>query len=190
MLELVYPVETVALVMSGAKASSASEMLPIIEPEGLVIGQASREVCHGGSMLLHPVVHLHIVDRQGNIYLQRRSANKRLLPLYWDTAVGGHVSYGEMMEESLFREAAEELGFYDFNPQGICSYIWESEREREMVCVYAAVGNFELNPDNYEVQEGKYWSVAEIDEAVGKNILTPNFEYEYAMVKDKLLALL
>ena len=190
MLELIYPSETVPPVLSGVQFPSSSEMLPIVEPSGIVIGQAARAFCHGGSMLLHPVVHLHIVGRDGSIYLQRRSANKKLLPLYWDTAVGGHVGCGEMMEESLYREAAEELDFYDFNPQSIGSYIWESPRERELVGVYAAVGNFHLVPDNYEVCEGRYWSIPEIDRAIGSGVLTPNFEYEYALVKDKLLSLL
>ena len=41
-----------------------------MEPSGLVYGRATRDWCHSGSKVLHPVVHLHIVDRFGNIYLQ------------------------------------------------------------------------------------------------------------------------
>ena len=33
---------------------------------------------------LHPVVHLHIINRLGQIYLQQRGAHKDLLPLRWD----------------------------------------------------------------------------------------------------------
>jgi isopentenyldiphosphate isomerase len=88
------------------------------------------------------------------------------------------------------REAGEELGFFDFNPIPIRSYIYESERENELVNVFAAVGNFELHPDGEEVVEGRWWEISELEAAFGKKELTPNFEYEFPMVKKDLLALL
>ncbi len=139
---------------------------------------------------LHPVVHLHIISRDGKIYLQQRSATKDLLPLRWDTAVGGHVAYGEYILEALYREASEELGFTDFNPVFITSYVFESEAERELVNVFATVGNFILKPDGEEVIGGRYWSPEEIEAACGKDILTPNFESEYHKIKNSLQALL
>lgn len=182
--------ESVAPVLLGQGAGKSSEMLPVVDRLGFVVGQAARDVCHDGSKYLHPVVHLHVLNRSGYLYLQRRSADKKLLPLYWDTAVGGHVGYGELMEEALYREAAEELGFYDFNPQGIHSYVFESDIENELVNVYAAVGDFDIHPDNYEVCDGRYWSMEEIEKEMGNGVLTPNFEMEFRMLKDKLLALL
>lgn len=188
-MELIYP-SNIAPVAKGSDSASASEMLPIVSPNGVVMAQASRSFCHSPARPLHPVVHLHIVNRQGSIYLQHRSATKDLLPLRWDTAVGGHISYGEYIIEALFREAQEELHFSSFNPISICSYVFEYERERELVNVFAAVGNFEPEPDGDEVLEGRYWTPAEIEQAMGKDILTPNFEQEYVRIKDRLLALL
>ena len=66
----------------------------------------------------------------------------------------------------------------------------ESERERELVNVFAAVGEYELHPDPDELAGGRFWTPEEIGQAMGKGVLTPNFEGEYHRVKDALLALL
>lgn len=189
MVDLIYPISPAPVLRGGADVK-ASEMLPVIDVHGAVKYQASREYCHGGAKPLHPVVHLHIINHAGCIYLQLRSAKKDLLPLKWDTAVGGHITYGEYVREALYREAGEELGFYDFNPHWLLSYVFESQAERELVNVFATVGDYVLKPDREEVAEGRWWSIPEIEAAIGQGGLTPNFESEFPRVKDSLLALL
>lgn len=174
----------------GDRPCPTGEMVPVVEENGLVIGQATRQSVHDGSKLMHPVIHLHIINREGCLYIQKRSMKKDLLPGRWDTAVGGHVDYGETLEEALYREASEELGFRDFNPIFLKSYIWESARERELVSVFATVGNFTLKPDNDEVTEGRYWNMSEIESNLARGLFTPNFEQEFKSIKDTLLALL
>ena len=71
------------------------ERFPIVDEEGNVIGQATRGECHNGSRLLHAVVHLHVFNSQGELYLQKRPEWKDIQPGKWDTAVGGHIDYGE-----------------------------------------------------------------------------------------------
>lgn len=189
MIQLVYPSEVTQIIRKDLQGKGV-EMLPIVLPDGTVNAQAPRAFCHSPARPLHPVVHLEIINRYGEIYLQKRSAHKHLLPNCWDTAVGGHVSYGEYIEEALMREAAEELGLHEFNPIFIDSYISETERERELVNMFAIVGNFTPKPDGKEVSEGRYWSIDEIEKAIGSGQLTPLFENEYLRYKDKLLALL
>lgn len=189
MIELIYP-EGPAPVLSGAKISRASEMLPVVDPNGYVTGQVSREQCHREGRLLHPVVHLEIIDRFSRLYLQHRSPQKKTWPERWDSAVGGHVGYGEHVLEALFREAGEELGLFDFNPHFIKAYIYEGAEERELVNLFAAVGSYDLHPDNYEVTEGRLWTMEEIEAKLGTGVFTPNFEYEFRLTRDDLAALL
>jgi len=171
-------------------ARPKGEMLPIVEPGGLVYGKAPREWCHSGIKALHPVVHLHIIDREGRIYLQKRSVVKDTFPGYWDVAVGGHVSFGESAQEALYREADEELRLTAFNPVLLETFVWEDEIQREFVFVYAYVGHPDLDPNGMEVSSGRWWTVEEIENAYGKDRLTPNFEYEFSRVKEKLQAML
>ena len=196
MLDLVYPSSPAPLYPRpsvdnpGGQTLPTGEMLPLVEPSGLVYGQASREWCHSGSHVLHPVVHLHIIDREGRLYLQKRSMTKHLLPGYWDTAVGGHVSYGEEIEEALYRESSEELGFTAYNPIYMGAYPFFTGRDSELVVMFATIGHPDLHPDQTEVSEGKWWSFEELDAAMGKNILTPNFEQEFSRIREQLKALL
>lgn len=196
MFDLTYPVEPAVILPlptaenPGRPLSPVSERVPVVEENGLVVGQASRESVHNGSKLLHPVVHLHILNRNGCLFLQKRSMQKDLLPGRWDTAVGGHVDYGELLESALYRETREELGFRDFNPVLLRSYVWEGTAEKELVNVFATVGDFDLHPHNDEVSEGRYWTMAEIEAQLGKSVFTPNFEQEFVAMKNALLALL
>lgn len=189
MIELVYP-SGIAPRLRESGIAVAAEMLPVVDANGFVSAQASRDYCHSGAKPLHPVVHLHIINREGQVYLQQRGAHKSLLPLMWDTAVGGHVSYGEYIVETLYREAQEELGLVDFHPYALLSYEFESQTERELVNVYATVGNFPLRPNPDELEGGRFWSPAEIEANIGKGVFTPNFESEYARIKDALQSLL
>lgn len=194
-MELIYPYD-IAPVVPAPNAESiperavASEWFPVVEPSGLVIGRATRAYCHSGAKPLHPVIHIHIIDRFSRIYLQKRSMKKDIQPGRWDTAVGGHVSYGEGILEAVYREASEELGFMDFHPIHLEAYQFESEIEKEMVNVFAVVGSYDLHPDLDEVDEGRWWDLKDIDANLGKGIFTPNFESEFRMIRKSLLALL
>ena len=195
MVELISPYDVAPMVPAPTADSKiedpvAGEFFPVVEPSGMVVGRSTRDYCHRGAKPLHPVIHIHIVDRYGRIYLQKRSMRKDIQPGKWDTAVGGHVSYGESILEAVYREASEELGFTEFNPVHIETYEFESSIEREMVNVFAAIGSYELHPDLDEVDEGRWWDIADVDAAIGKGILTPNFESEFQMIRSQLMALL
>lgn len=193
-MELIYEQSTAPLVPPCTAADMANpplaeEMLPVVEPSGLVTGRCRRSYAHGGAKPLHPVVHLHILNRSGDLYLQKRSMSKQLLPGRWGTAVGGHVAYGESLSEALYREAEEELGLYDFNPIRIDDYVFESEMERELVNIWAIVGNFTPHVSE-EVSDGRWWTRSDISKTLGKDVFTPQFESEYARIGDALYALL
>jgi len=155
------------------------EMFPLVDEEGTVIGQATRGECHNGSHLLHPVVHLHVFNSRGELYLQKRPQWKDIQPGKWDTAVGGHIDYGESPEKALMREVQEELGITDFTSVFIDKYVFESKRERELVYVHRTKYDGPILPSKEELEGGRFWTIDEIHQAIGQGVLTPNFESEY-----------
>lgn len=156
------------------------ELFPLVDEEGNVVGKATRGECHNGSRLLHAVVHLHVFNSKGEVYLQKRPEWKDIQPGKWDTAVGGHIDYGETPEQALIREVSEELGITDFEPERVGQYVFDSRRERELVYVNKTTYDGLITPSAEELDGGRFWTMQEIRAAIGQNILTPNFESEFS----------
>lgn len=155
------------------------EWFPIVSTEGRIIGKATRRQCHSGTKWLHPVVHLHVFNLRGELFLQKRPMHKDIQPGKWDTAVGGHVDYGETIEDALRREACEELRITHFNPQKLGSYIFESAVEKELVTSFKTCYDGVISPDENELDGGRFWNMDEVRASLGKGVFTPNFENEF-----------
>ncbi len=163
------------------------EFFPLVDNEGIIIGKSTRQECHSGTFLLHPVVHLHVFNSKNELYLQKRALNKDIQPGKWDTSVGGHVDYGETINEALQREVSEELGIIEFVPVFLIRYKFVSDKEAELVNSHYTIYDGEIVPDLVEISEGRFWKIEDILSNIGKNIFTPNFEYEFLKLKNEKL---
>ncbi|MFQ7387165.1 MAG: NUDIX hydrolase [Alistipes sp.] len=162
------------------RSDNGAELFPVVDEAGNVMGAATRAQCHGGGMLLHPVVHLHLFNSRGELYLQRRPVWKDIQPGRWDTAVGGHVDYGETVDDALRREVREELGVTGFVPERVAVYVFRSEREREwsMSIVRCTTGRLRRATNWTAGGSGagpRCWKTS-------ARVFTPNFEGEAKLI--------
>jgi len=155
------------------------EIFPVVDEEGNILGAITRGKAHDGSKTLHPVVHLHLFNGKGELYLQRRPEWKDIQPGKWDTACGGHIELGENVRQALEREVREELGISDFEPTDMGHYVFESKREKELVYVFKCTYDGNVEPSKDELDGGRFWTRNEIKENLGKEVFTPNFENEW-----------
>lgn len=172
-----------------AEESVNMDLLPVVDETGKVVDKITREEAHRGTKRLHPVVHLHII-KQGAIYLQKRREDKDIQPGKWDTAVGGHIDYGEDVMTALHREAFEELAIKDFDARFIIRYLWSSEEENEMVFSFFTRDAKNITPNIYEISDARFWKFEDIEEAIGKGVFTPNFEAEYNFLNKTIIPIL
>ncbi len=159
------------------------EILPLVDEKGNIIGQAPRSHLHNGSKLLHPVVHMHVISQNKAILLQKRPETKLIQPGKWDTAVGGHISFGETLEQALRKEAYEEIGLTDFSAKLLQVYSYKSEEEAELVYLFVTHDhkNYHLHSD--EVEEARFWTKKQIENQLGKDVFTPCLEREFELIK-------
>lgn len=159
----------------------AGEMLiRVSDDDSRVLGPIARGQVHGHPELIHRAVHVLVLNPEGLLLLQKRSARKDLQPGKWDTSVGGHVGFGQTYEEAAVREAEEELGVRLTGLEPLYLLRIRSEVESENIQVYLCRHAGPFHPGPEEVEAVRFWSRGEIQAAMGSGIFTPNFEAEFS----------
>lgn len=85
------------------------EYLDLVNINDEVIGKKLRSEVYSEGLYNFRVVNAFLKNSKGQIWIPRRSPNKRLFPLCFDMSMGGHVESGEQYEQAFKRELAEEL---------------------------------------------------------------------------------
>ena len=96
------------------------EFLPVVNERGIIVGRALHMELHKGNKILHPVVHLHIINNKGEAVYR-----------YW-----WHVAFGDTPEKTLKRKLTETLGISGVKPKLKKQYVRETKSEKELVYVF------------------------------------------------------
>ena len=185
MIELIYPYDVAPTVPAPTADSKiedpvAGEYFPVVETSGQVIGRSTREYCHSGAKPLHPVIHIHIIDRYGRIYLQKRSMRKDIQPGKWDTAVGGHLDSGEDYLAGAVRELREELGL-ELPPEALQVLFDSPIRngiESEDTRVFGVTHGGPFAFQKSEIDDVRFWRFSELRDPANFPLFTPNLVKE------------
>ena len=104
------------------------EFLPIVNERGNIVGRGLNTELHRGKKMLHPVIHLHVINGQG-----------KTIGLYW-----WHVAFGDTPEKTLRQKMEGILGLSGIKPKLKRQYIREAKTEKELVYVFTAVSEEDL----------------------------------------------
>lgn len=165
--------------------SSESEELILVDSEDNELGFLSKEKCHDGEGALHRAFSLFVFNRDGQLLLQRRSAGKRLWPLFWSNSCCSHPRRGESMEVATRRRLREELGIearleyvYKFSYQARFN---EMGSENELCSVFLGRTGQAYSANRTEIADARYLSRDALHREMQSNpgSITPWFKMEW-----------
>ena len=87
------------------------EIFDVVDENDKPTGTATRSEVHSQG-LIHRAVHVFVLNRNGDLYLQKRSLRKDMNPGVWDSSVSGHLDAGESYADAAVRELGEEMDIH------------------------------------------------------------------------------
>jgi isopentenyl-diphosphate delta-isomerase len=173
---------------TSASAAAHGDHLILVDEADQGVGHLSKELCHEGRGILHRAFSLLIFNGRGELLLQRRSARKRLWPLYWSNSCCSHPRSAETMEAAIQRRLYEELGLrcplhflFKFQYQ---AQFDETGAENELCSVFIGRSTDFVNIDPDEIAAWRWVSPealqTEMNAANGN--FTPWFELEWSRI--------
>jgi len=172
--------------------SIENEPLILVDEADCEIGSLSKTECHDGDGVLHRAFSIFVFNDRGELLLQRRSAEKRLWPLFWSNSCCSHPRQGESMADATSRRLHQELGIeteldHLFTFSYHTRYL-ELGSEHEMCWVYAGHSDDEPRFNTREIAEVRWISPVGLDRefATRPKVFTPWFEREWPRVRESV----
>lgn len=102
----------------GDNPQQDDELFDVVDENDVPIGTATRADVHAKN-LIHRAIHVFVFNKNGDLYLQKRSLRKDNNPGVWDSSVSGHLDAGEDYLAAAIRELGEEIGIQDATPEDL-----------------------------------------------------------------------
>lgn len=100
------------------KPQNPNELFDVVDENDVPVRTATRAQVHSEN-LLHRAVHVFVLNKNGDLWLQKRSMRKDVNPGVWDSSVSGHLDAGEDYLPAAIRELGEEIGIQDASPNDL-----------------------------------------------------------------------
>ena len=173
-----------------ANVSDPAEQLILVDREDRQIGTLAKLDCHLGDGMLHRAFSIFLVNSNGQVLMQKRSAGKPLWPLYWSNSCCSHPRHGEALEAAAHRRLREELDvecsalefLYKFEYH---AYFADVGAEHELCHVYMGRYDGEVRANEKEVAETRFFEPDELDRELARypDRFTPWFKLEWAKLR-------
>ncbi len=120
--------------------------------------------------LHHRSVAVALYDRQGRIYIQKRTASEPPYPNRWDLPASGHVLAGEAVQEAASREIKERTGLKLAGFRLVSLVDGQKETNYEFIYVFNA-GRIRKMPvsSSEKTREGLFLDSRELSMLVQEN---------------------
>jgi 16S rRNA (adenine1518-N6/adenine1519-N6)-dimethyltransferase len=174
------------VIASFGEGSHPTEKLVLVDDSDRPIGAADRQAIHDQG-LRHRAVHLFILNRDRDLFLQKRSWRKDQHPLRWDSSAAGHVDAGESYDDCAHRELYEELGiFADLDRIGAITA--SKKTGQEFISIYRGSHDGPIRYNALEIETGGFFRLGTIDVWMERRPedFAPGFRECYRVVRPSL----
>lgn len=139
------------------------EIFDVVDESDRVIGQALRAEVHARK-LRHRAIHVFVFNNQGELFIQKRSANKDSFPGCYDSSASGHLGRGEDYDACAIRELREELAL-NVLPGQLQKHFKVEACERtgwEFVWAYSLRTREQPRINPNEIESGAFWPLTQL----------------------------
>jgi len=174
------------LIPSFGEGSHPTEKLVLVDDFDRPMGSADRRAIHDQG-LRHRAVHLFIVNRDHELFLQKRSWRKDQHANRWDSSAAGHVDAGESYDDCASRELSEELGI-TADLERIGSITASDKTGQEFISIYRGSHDGPIRYNALEIETGGFFKLGTIDVWIEKRPedFAPGFLECYRAVRSSL----
>ena len=147
-------------------AANIIEHFETYDEQGCGTGLYPRDQVHAEG-LWHRSAHLFLFTPEGDLWVQRRAADKDIYPGRWDYSVGEHLKPGESYREGALRGLQEELGVPELElrrlgevRRSITAIPEQGILDRELQQAFTATWPGPVEPDPVEVDCVRHLTLA------------------------------
>lgn len=142
----------------------------LVDKKDNKLGLEEKKKAHLKDGLLHRAFMVFVFNDKGELLLQKRSKEKMLWPLYWDSSCASHPFDKETYITSGERRLKEELGFSCplsyFTKFYYYSKYKDVGSEKEICAILIGVYSGKIKEDSKEVAEYQWISLPELKKKI------------------------
>lgn len=137
------------------------EKITIVDEDDNEIDQVTRAEMRARN-LIHRATYILVFNRQGDLFVQKRTPSKDIYPGYYEIAAGGVVLAGESYERSAERELEEELGVKSHTLNLLFDSFYDDGKNRVWGRVFTCIYDGPMQLQEEEVESGEFMKIENV----------------------------
>lgn len=159
------------------------ERLDIVDENNNIVTTATRN-----NILKHNLIHrgvvIFIFNSKGEIFIHKRTANKKIYPGMWNMTCGGSVVSEENFFKGAIRETTEETGIKNPKLEFLFMDRYKSILDNVIAAVYKLKFNGNIKIQKEEIEKGFFVSIRELKKLIKRERFCPDALQYYKKLEE------
>ncbi|MCB9359117.1 NUDIX domain-containing protein [Candidatus Woesearchaeota archaeon] len=167
------------------KDENKEEMAAIVDENDNFVKAMPKKLAD--TNIWHRASFIILLNSKRQIYIHRRSDDKKYEPGVWDIAFGGGGRPEESYEDTAIRELREESGI-DEDISEIAYFKYDTSEDKCFGKIFVCISDDNINIQKEEIAEGKFIDIDDIDNFMNNNDMKKTAEYIYKNFWEKIIS--